>query len=414
MDKPIRFDGLERFKLPECETIPSTKYDEYGNASGIILIKINSDRYIEYTNDIKIGITAVTSPKKDLISAIMELGDNPTEKELADFFSKYGFFLSIENLSDTKYTEYSVASLTNYINYIQKNINLISFYTKYMTSNELEKDGFNYTEICNMFIDVLFSQIAILNDSLPFQKKELGYDYADDFREYCRKYKRPSKAPVFKVVTKEEAESYNESVGEYPDCIKLYDIYIEPFEDFVDFCITTEKKYSNSEIQLFHFLKELSNNNYLKYENDINDHYWGNNYDIEHGIPHVIDFDKDNEPTLALQKELMHLLPKIINIQINKVIKNVYPIIEYNSNNSVQISWNLKNLLCVIFMELANIEMGGFECRCCCKDNCPIKGSYYFIIDAKNNSRTCYDLKCRNKINKRLFDEKKKKADSTS
>lgn len=429
MDKKIQFSGLERFRLPECTTIPNTKYDEYGNASGIILIKYNSDRYIEYTNDKNVGITTVTAPNKDLIAALMELGDSPTENELAEFFSKYGFFLSSESLSDTKYTEFSVESLTYYINYIQKIIKLINFHAKYIASAESEKTNLDYCKACNILIDVLFSHDVHLNGSLPSSENTLGYNYANNFEECCKECHWPRSVPVYEYTSNNEIDFFLKTYGEYPEPTIKGHTLIEPFEDFLDFCINGNAEYNfssqlpfppniiytNKEKELFHFLEELLNNNYLKYENDINDYYFRNQYfNTEQGIPHVINLNQNDIHTLTLQKEFMSLLPEIINIQINAIIQNVYPIIEYDQDKSVKISWKFNNLLCVIFMELVNIEMGGFECRNCCKDNCPIKGSYYFIVDAKNNSRLCCEKKCRTKINKRLFDEKKKKSDETS
>lgn len=416
MDKPITLKGLDNLKIPKCNVLVDNIHDENGKPFNKFKIRIIPGEYINYMNDTKIGLIPETNPDKDLIVALMELGDDPKIDDIVHFFESYGFFLSHTNITDDKYRDYSEQTIKKFIRYIQKIIILMNSYKIYSQPDMQNRKSLDYTQLCNLLIDVIFTKSFLLydkNDDLFIMNDNilLGFNYRDDFINTCHSCGLPRPEPVF------------DDSG-----IKAYDITCHPFDDFIryrnegrisifyddhNFDNNPSPTWKTPEQKLIYtFLYHLLNSNRFKYTEEIafidedeetRDYLIKNNKVYE--IPYIENLNGLEEPIISLQNELISVIPFIILEQIRSIIKNIYPnptII----NNELSVSFGFKNLTNVIFWELLNFEQEKYECRKCCKEDCPLVGRYYFIVDSKNKSKKCYSTACRNRINKQLFDQR--------
>ena len=202
MDKPILFKGLENFKIPKCDILVDSIHDENGKPFNKFKIKIISGEFINYKNDKKIGIVPDSNPEKDIVVALMELGDNPDTNKIVQFFKSYGFFLSHSNIEDEKYRDYSEAAIKKYIRYIQKIVSLLNSYTIYSQMNNTIRKGLDYTQLCNLFLDIIYTKIFTLydNSASPLDMSDniaLGFDYRDDFIISSHNLGLPRSEPIF-------------------------------------------------------------------------------------------------------------------------------------------------------------------------------------------------------------------------
>ena len=437
MEKPIIFNGLDDFKIPKCDVKIVEDYDMNGNLFRTFLIKIQKGDYIHYKNDKKYGVVPDTLPKKDIICALMELGDSPSADTISHYFNNYGFFLSHEHLQIDVYERYTETDIIDYIRFLQNIIKLTNYYSIYVSLPE-SNNKLNYTEICNLFIGTLFSGKHILNqcgiaeNNIESLQTIIGFRFLDDYNNCIKKYEWPSRRGIYEAYPMSDEGDYEpDLIGDYePDLIGYYTV--EPFEDYLSYCnsdiidgeyyvynnigninrVTSDKlTYYGDERKITEFLWKLSNCKKLIYPDNID------SYDIDYTdceefygrVPRVIELNNTDSNTIELQNELMNAVQISINIIMNEVIQYIYPVIHTEEHSSTSyITWNFKNIIFVIFMELVNIKIDKFECRACCKEDCPKKGSYYYIADAKNTLKTCYEKACRSRMNKHLFDYRSK------
>ena len=417
MDKPILFKGLERFKVPKCDVLIDNFHDEKGTPFNMIKIKIIPGEFINYRNEKKIGIVPDSIPDKDLVVALLELGDNPDTNDLTQFFKSYGFFLSHSNVKDGNYMNYPEVSIKRQILYIQKIVYLLNSYTIFSQLDTQNRNSLDYTYLCNLFLDIVYTKKFLLYDnkssnlSAMNDNIDLGYDFRDDFEANVHSLGLPRVEPIF-----------NE------DDIKISEYACNPFDDFIRYRnegrISIYFDYQNfdddpaptwiNDIQkkVYTFLYHLLERKKFKYTEDISyifedekhyDYLDINNKIYE--IPHIDNLNGTDKNTISLQNELMSVIQFVINEQINYIIKNIYPQLT-KINDELSLSWHFTNITNVIFMELLSIELGEYEIRKCCKEDCPLVGKYYFIVDSKNMIKKCYSQACRNRINKRKYDKK--------
>lgn len=417
MDKPIVFKGLENFKVPKCDVLIDSFHDEKGNPFNMIKIKIIPDEFINYRNKKKIGIVPDSIPDKDLIVALLELGDNPDTNDLTQFFKSYGFFLSHSNDKNGNYLNYPEESIKRQIIYIQKIVYLLNSYTIFSQLDSQNRNSLDYTYLCNLFLDVVYSKkFWLYNDnssnlSAMNENIVLGYDFRDDFEVTSDSLGLPRTEPIFD----EDGQKYSEYAC-YPfnDFIRYRNEgKISIHFDYYNFDDDSAPTWKNDiQKQVYTFLYHLLERKKFKYTENISydfedeDHYdyLDKKYKI-YEIPHIKNLNGTDKNTISLQNELMSIIQFVINEQINYIIKNIYPKLT-KINDELTLSWHFTNITNVIFMELLSIELGEYEIRQCCKEDCPLVGKYYFIVDSKNMIKKCYSQACRNRINKRKYDKK--------
>ena len=419
MDKPIIFEGLEDFVIPRCDVTINSDHDDNGNPFITFQIKKIPDSFIRYTNDRKYGIVPDTSPNKDLIVAIMELGADPSPESISDFFTNYGFFFSKLENNENKLIRYTKNKIVKVFHYIQDLVilhNYSALYNAYKDTNIIDS-LFDNTHICNSmiksaYIDIFSLQAEnefILTDSHINETNDyqFGLNYHSNFDNLCNTFKLPRSEYYYR----------NNSGGNIFELRNSFDDYIDYCNNNSELTIDLDQTnttrpngkaitISDSERILSEFLLELRGKRKLKYKHDINE-YIVELYiplEIEREIPYVTKLGNSN----TIRDRIMNIVSMIIREKLNGIIKNVHPQITNISDNHPSISWNFENLLCVIFTELACLETNGFECRACCKEECPDKGKYFFIIDVKNKTKKCHNKACRTKVNKRIFDENHK------
>lgn len=430
--KNFDFYGLDGAVVRKSNLICNNNHTAYGDE--YVTYQLSQDELnIEFKNEKNIGlISNGADTQKDLICSLMEiLPDSPKEKIL-EFFNSYGFFFYSKANAKGIYTNYHDSDIRKLIEHLRKLVELNNIYVKYLNHIERKNAGYNdvlnidYTNLCNTLLnfyydDAIYLEESINNESLNKTLIEsilqdtntndiyhLGNDYVHNYLSTCKTNNIdltvcPQSSPSFprsqlrSHIKREFIEEETENIFLIYLFAQTEMIYFEPYRSIFSELSEAEKTFSDFCIDLFNHDLLYCKNRYLS-TTTLN-------------LPTVLDFNDETEKNVGFQKRLMDILSLVINDQINMIIKNIKPYVTdviIDNHISSEICFKNENLLCLIMIELAELKKRRIECRACCKPDCPEKGKYYFLANVNDLQSTCYDKKCRIRINKKKFDAKHK------
>ncbi len=431
--KNFDFYGLDNSKVDKCNVICNIDHTALGIEYVTYQISRGTEYEIEYKNDKRFGLlSSENNTPKDLLCALMELNHDTSNEAISEFFKTYGFFFYNDADYNRLYPYYKDSDIRKLIHHLRELISFNNIYIKYINHSERLNAGYNdvyyidYTELCNRMLKFYYSDIikltaSIKKDGLSDRAYDaisqfdlnvndiyhLGNDYVHNYLSVCETNNIDisvipdlSKRHVPRLINNKLLEDDAENTFMIYHIVQMEMWCNLPYKGLFNDLSEAERHFSGFCIELFH-------NKLFNFERKNTQRKW----DSPLKIPTVKNLNGNDEKSKALQKKLMNILSLIINDQINQIIKNIKPYIAdvtENDLNTSNIFLKNENLLCLIMMEIAELKKKRIECRACCKPDCPEKGKYYFLANVNDLQSTCYDKKCRIRINKKNFDAKHK------